>query len=678
MVAELLSQPVAEKAREMPTKGSQKPGQKKPKKRNGGREEFRQLEKALDSRDFKEITQIFRSYDSQKIQQLSKFGIPSQLFREVFRQTTSAQSTGEGLTLRETLNKLLDGGVTTGWIVGMSIVQDIANGQPEEGLESWVRFVEARGSPEKAVAAINREAAVAALAAYIVNCNKQSQPVDPDLALKLVPLAKSSAGLGALPLANEVYQIHGSSRLSPDMRNVIEQGLKEIRLAKLDPNSVEFLSSLPSDRPMELDQRYREAQEKCAATGTHLSEAAYARFISCYTDSTRIQTAFDVWNRMLQEGVRPRVASWNALLKAGALSRVPADKRVVVVEDLWKKMTSQESPKVETNSESFAILLDIYFRTQEYDKAVEVFERLQAGEYGPHITVTIRVFNVVLNGFLTMGKLEEAEALLESGEQKGLTPNVITYNTFMRSYMAAKNFDKATNLLEKMARMNVMPDITTYANVIDTLFKAAEISGGKENLESQIQGLLNEMNRSGLKSNTITITTIIRGLIKSYGDIEAARFMFEMMLKKHIPPNNRTFSTIIDGELTSQKGKMENAFHYFNMMPRYGLPQPTPIFNQLIHHTSIRGQLDLAYELLEKLNNKAGSANKFSYYFILSGCLKNNNIALASSIIQNHLDSVPSDFDFGDKLPWLLKSLANRGAEVPSQLLSRVNISKEN
>jgi pentatricopeptide repeat protein len=622
-----------------------------------------QFKQALESGNLKECSTLFsRMHTPRQSQYQDNRWLTNEqrhilLFRKILAAEKRSKLPTGSLTSTELFGKYLECGIAIGWMCSNVIVQSILRGHSQQALEYWVRFLEALGNPELASATLNREAAWSALVAYICNCIDENIEVDAEIALKLVPLKR-------VPQDNELNLIEYLSALSEAKMNQIKQELAKIRYYSFDYNSSEFISSLNPEFPKELDDKYAEVFAKSKESGVPISEVTYSKFISCFAESTRTQRAFDIWNDMQQANTAATVLSWNSLLRAGSLVRVDKD---TVVSHIWNEM---EKAGISPNSESYGILIDLRFRDNKIQEALAIFDKIQEAQI-PNVTVTIKIFNITVNGLLKAGRIKEAEMMLEEGEQNGYCSSPMVYNSFMRTYIDSKLYDKTIDILDRMDKMGIEPDIVTYSNVIDSAFKMARVNGTSP--RDNIEKLINEMARNKIKANTIAMTSIISGLIKTDRDIEGARMLFDAMLKKRIVPNARTFATIIDGEL--QVGEVSRALAYFTMMPRYNLRKSTSIYNQLIKGLARKGDLKGAFEMFTNLvKDPATFPNKFSYYFILQACEERGNFDVAQRVIDElskQLDK--TTVDLGDRgLPVLIKKLSASITNFPSNIDSLV------
>uniref|UniRef100_A0A060TGM4 ARAD1D31834p n=1 Tax=Blastobotrys adeninivorans TaxID=409370 RepID=A0A060TGM4_BLAAD len=615
----------------------------------------REIQAALTKNDLAEASRIFEH--NFRPERARDFLSPT--IYSLFRELAKVKEPQSGvISAKHVFEQLLRGGVAPGWMCQAVIMADVAKGHPEQGIETWIKFLEAIGDPELTVLQVNRGAAVAAMIAYCVMCIKGGIEVKPEEALQLVPLKK-------LPYNRDILIQDYGSRLPRDLSDKVIEAVKKIRLHAVDFNSLDYLKDLPTDQPILLEAVYHEAQTKEKVTGVKLTEVSYARFISCFAQSTMVNRAFDIWNDLMKSGITPTNLGWNALLQAGALSR--KDRRDIV-DQIW---THMEKAGVSPDADSYATLIELNFRDHQIDRALDIFSDVQSGKI-PNVNVSLKIFNIMLNGLLKNDMISEAEALRAEGKQKGYVGNIMTYNSFIRTYIDTKQYNKIETLLTEMGEDQIAPDVVTYTNLIDATFKKSRDSGVSP--MPVVDDLIKDMAANGIKANTIAMTSIIGGLIKSTGDIHAARALFDTLLHRNLHPNQRTFATIIDGELTY--GSRERALKYFHSMPRNGIRKPTTVYNQFINASARRGDANGALEMLEQLiEDPYTDPNRYSYYFALNVANRQNKLNIAQRIV-DHLSSHRYEFDLGDVLPSLLVTMAAKGLKVPPQLLERAHASQ--
>lgn len=594
-----------------------------------------------------EETFLFKNFNREKSQGPDRLHI--QLFNKVLQANKKSQNTEGLISVSDLYSKYLEGGINIGWMCSESILFEVSNKRPSEGLELWVKFMEANGDISNVQSSENREAAVSAIIAYISNCISEGTEPTSNIALALVPLKR-------LPDNTDITRIVRTSNIkfSNGFLKEILEGFGKVRYESLDPGDIDFLNSLPVDQPLELENRYADCIRKATESDTPLPESTYARFIFCFAESKRFDRSFAIWQDLIDSGITPSVQTWNMLLKAAALT--PGDK-VALLEALISKM---EDSNIKPNSDSYGILIDTYFKSRQSETAIEIFQKIDSREID--VPINLYIFNVVLNGLLNSGRDVDARELLNAGIEKGLSPDIISFNTFITTYIKKKKYKEVEVILDLMSQTGVYPNVVTYTNLIDSIYKVAN----EKNLDpkEQVEKLIKSMNDQGIRTNVPTMTAIIDGIAKSGNGHESNMQLYRLMQKKQLRPNNRTFTALINGEIIS--GNIEQAIFFFNEMKQYNIIQKTSSFNQLLRAFATRGLIEYCTSFFRDLvSYKHASPNVYTYTFALQCCINSKNMTFAQEVLDN-LATQPKDFYLGSTLSGVLRDLKKSGLNVPT------------
>jgi pentatricopeptide repeat protein len=635
---------------------SQKPPRRTVAERNPElHEKYTQLDALLSQNKLVEASNLFKETYTPEAANMFRYFNEGQeavsLSIRFFRSISSAYKKGKGeglIPLTELFALYNAGKLRYGWMCSEVILHEVSKGNYKQGIEAWVNYYESFDNVKTVQKIENKEAACAALIAYIASCVQENTEIASKIALFLVPLK-------AVPDETEVLNLIRFSGFTFDKSLVasIVQGFKTLRLQALDPASLDFLNNLPIDRPNELENRYNDCKTISANTGKPLPESTYARFIFCFSESGRVQQAFDVWNDLLQTGVAPSVQTWNMLLKAAALSKGSS---VAVTEGILAKMAEAN---VKPNSDSYGTLIDVYFKAGLPSTAIDIFEKIQKGLF-ENISTNLKIFNVMLNGLLNSGNDELARKLLMEGIDIGFSPNVVSFNTFIKTYIKQKKYDQVEKVLLLMDQYGVAPDIATYSNLLDNLYKSANAK--KVDPSIHIEALLKDMNKNGIRSSTLTLTSLIDGLAKS-GNPQAANDLFKLMRIKKIRPNIRTFTALINGEVLA--GNLPQAVEYFKEMSAFGVPPVISTYNQIIHAFAERGSVNDCLKYFHLANDsKKVSVNRYTYTFVLQAIYNSRKFHLANEVLDVMKREKPN-FVVGRPLQALLLKFQSRGITLP-------------
>lgn len=97
---------------------------------------------------------------------------------------------------------------------------------------------------------------------------------------------------------------------------------------------------------------------------------------------------------------------------------------------------------------------------------------------------------------------EKALMLFQAMADEGCVINHESYTALLSAYSRSGHFDKAFSLLEKMKNSSgCQPDVFTYSILIKSCLQVSAFD--------KVHTLLSDMERHGIKPNTITYNTLI-------------------------------------------------------------------------------------------------------------------------------------------------------------------------
>lgn len=617
---------------------------------------YAEVNRLLEEGNLVKATKLFEeTYRPEEAVLFASFKTPDnkKLSLHLFQKVSEAfkrSSPPEGLITPSALFKLyLQGNFILGWMCADAIMYEVSRGNQQEGLEVWVQFLEQKGDVTKAVRVENREAAIAALTAYITQCLADGSEISTEIASELIPVK-------SIPEQYDIQRFYRTTnfKIDADLARTVEKEIAKLRFTKLDPTNPDFLDDLPIGQVSELESRYKDVLDKAEKENITLPESVYNRFMFCFAESGRPDRALDIWSKYLAAGFVPTVHLWNTLLKAIILTK---KQDVAVLEALIVKM---KDSGVEPDSNTYGTLIDAYFKAKTPWTGIEIFEKIRSKAID--VPLNLYILNVTINGLLNNNMEPEAYKLLIEGIENGYIADVIAFNTFISTYIRYKKFNKIDNILKLMEQNNITPNIATYTNLIDSVYKNSSI----RNVDPKpyVDALIKEMEAKGIRLNINAITAIIDGMAKSGNGHESNMAMYKLIQQKRLRPNIRTYTSLINGEFIS--GNTETAEYFFREIKFNGITRNTSSYNQMIRAFGERGNVDKAYQYFkELLKEKNLRPNIYTYYFMLSASAKTIDFRHAQDVL-NVLSKEPSDFKVGRVLPSVLRQLRkNKKLVVP-------------
>lgn len=176
-----------------------------------------------------------------------------------------------------------------------------------------------------------------------------------------------------------------------------------------------------------------------------------------------------------------------------------------------------------------------------------------------------------LNACVTVGRLDEARALLSDMQAAGLEPDVRAYNILLKGAGNAGQLPLLEELLRQMNTAGVAPTAVTYNSVISAYVRVGDMSRVGKSLQAA--------ERDGVVLDVVSYTTLIRGYAVQ-GDMEQAEQVVQDMAARGVQPNSVTCATLVDGYVRA--GDVAGARHTVDRAVADGIPLNVWAFNTLL------------------------------------------------------------------------------------------------
>ncbi|XP_039014930.1 pentatricopeptide repeat-containing protein At5g11310, mitochondrial-like [Hibiscus syriacus] len=88
---------------------------------------------------------------------------------------------------------------------------------------------------------------------------------------------------------------------------------------------------------------------------------------------------------------------------------------------------------------------------------------------------SIKVYNILLNGWFRSGKLKHAERLWSNMKKNGVLPSVVTYGTLIEGYCTMRRVERAVELVDEMKEVGMELNAKVYNPIIDSLGEAGRL-----------------------------------------------------------------------------------------------------------------------------------------------------------------------------------------------------------
>ncbi|CAG8602097.1 25965_t:CDS:1 [Gigaspora margarita] len=269
----------------------------------------------------------------------------------------------------------------------------------------------------------------------------------------------------------------------------------------------------------------------------------YNALISLFAERGDPSSAYLLFNEMRSYGMTPDVYTYNSLIHANVKS---GDLRKA--EDTFMHM---EFAGIKPQTATYNILLHAYVERKDIERAREIYnEMLESSIHPDNYT-----FCCLIDGFRAEGDLETAISLFKHMEYNySLNPDAHIYTVLIHGHLQKGDFLSAKNLYETMILRNIKPTYVTFAVLIDGHARHGDLEFARKlvsKLISQPSLAFGDEQREGefWQEKATIPAQVFTPLMDAYakqGNVDAARAIFEEMVKLNIPRNAHAYTILMD------------------------------------------------------------------------------------------------------------------------------------
>ncbi|XP_010536088.1 PREDICTED: pentatricopeptide repeat-containing protein At5g11310, mitochondrial [Tarenaya hassleriana] len=245
----------------------------------------------------------------------------------------------------------------------------------------------------------------------------------------------------------------------------------------------------------------------------------------------------------------------------------------------------------DSEAKLFEILLDTLCKEGLVRAASEYFEKRRLTE--PSWVPSVRIFNILLNGWFRSRKLKKAEKLWSEMKSENMVPTVVTYGTLIEGYCRMRRVEIAIELVEEMKKMGIEPNFIIYNPIIDALGEAGRF---KEALSMMERFFICEPG-----PNISTYNSLVKGFCKG-GDLSGASKILKMMTSRGIAPTTTTYNYIF--KYYSKHGKTQEGMNLYSKLVDVGCNPDRLTYHLVLKMLCEDGKLSLAMQVNKEMKNR--------------------------------------------------------------------------
>lgn len=234
------------------------------------------------------------------------------------------------------------------------------------------------------------------------------------------------------------------------------------------------------------------------------------------------------------------------------------------------------------------ILLDSLCKEGLVRVAKEYFDRNK--QLDPCWVPSVRIYNILLNGWLRSRKLKHAERLWLEMKKENVTPSVVTYGTMIEGYCRMRYIERAIDLLDEMRRERIEPNAIVYNPIIDALSEAGRFK--------KALGMMEYLLQSESGPTISTYNSLVKGYCKAK-DLVGASKVLKMMIRKGLIPTPTTYNYFF--RHFSKFGKIEEGMNLYAKMIESGYTPDRLTYHLLLKMLCEQERLDLAVQISKEM-----------------------------------------------------------------------------
>lgn len=287
----------------------------------------------------------------------------------------------------------------------------------------------------------------------------------------------------------------------------------------------------------------------------------YLQFLMAGFKLRQPEFATEVWNYMIKSGHQPTRRHWNAMLQG--CSKIGD---LLSLQGVW---ISFQSAGFEPDSYAWTTWISGLIRCGEWEQGLQALEKLgeiwkrnipseakPADDFVP-LAPSIVTINAVISACQHIRKPEMVQYILQWAESQNVPLETSTFNIMLQPLVLQTDHGEIESLLESMQQHGCAPDIITVSIVLKRLIRSPDSAFSTLSATAQhdaILTILRKMEEQGFPATSKTYSTILDGLLRpDNANIFAAHAVLSHMAAQNLKPSS-TIYTIL-------------ATHYFQQQP---------------------------------------------------------------------------------------------------------------
>ncbi|KAG9291002.1 hypothetical protein G9A89_012874 [Geosiphon pyriformis] len=356
-----------------------------------------------------------------------------------------------------------------------------------------------------------------------------------------------------------------------------------------------------------------------------------SKVIDCFACMFRWSKAFEIFQHMANQNVRPNHSIYGTLISAfDQASFLDLDRVKIIIEVclknssiLSKSLNPNLYDKLEAACEKLFKQLATKSRLAD---AFELYKFLQAQRITP---IRCNYYQFMFFGCLQNSVLDYCRAkkiledwlhhhhILKISKTTSIIDESLLFacNKMMSFLTKNSEVSEAIELFNNMLAQGVEPNVVTYTSLIDGFC-------GKHLDMQEAEKYYNSMIAMNVRPNELTYVTLMKGYVRA-SKVDKAYETFENLIKDGISPGVQIFSTLLNGYLA--EGQIDKAENILKAMEKGGIQPNIVTYNIILHNAVLKYDMWVAHSLFSKIVSQGILPDIYTYSILMNGYIRKGN-----------------------------------------------------
>ncbi|KAK8965029.1 Pentatricopeptide repeat-containing protein [Platanthera guangdongensis] len=234
--------------------------------------------------------------------------------------------------------------------------------------------------------------------------------------------------------------------------------------------------------------------------------------------------------------------------------------------------------------------------------------------------ITQKTYTLLMNGWASMGKSQEARHLFEEMLSQGHSADIAAYNSLMAAHCKGGELDAAHKLFQEMKTLHMLvPNAASYAVFIRSYCESKDVDSALR--------IIHRMKLHDQTPNVFTYNAIIK-LMCENGKAEDAYQLLDEMMERGAKPDTWSYNAILS--LHCKLREVNRALKLLSRMDRDSCLPDRHTYNMLLKMLIAVGRFDRLFEVWESMDGRGFFPSASSYAVMVHGlCRKSGMIDVA-------------------------------------------------